>query len=380
MHAPLDAALRTEWRTLDALQSIAGEWRALADRALESNVFYSPAFLPAAAQVFGAGAGATLVWSSTGRLLGLFPARMRHGFGGMFPAVTGWTHPFAPLGTPLIDRDSPEPVIAAWLDHLAGMPNAPASLLLPLVPQHGPFAAALDAVLARTGRRSAAFGAHARALLDPGAARSAYLERAVPARKRKELRRQRRRLEEIAPVTFASARTAPDIDEALRDFLVLEASGWKGLAGTAAANDPAVRAFMKTAVSALAAEGRARIDRLFLNGRAIAATIALIDDDTAWCWKIAYNEGVAAFSPGVQIMLELTPALLADPKIARVDSCATAHHPMIDRIWRERLALHDRLIELRPSAVAFAIARAIEAAHRNAIDMAKALRNRIRGR
>ena len=62
----------------------------------------------AAAPVFGADAGAMLVWSTTGRLLGLFPARIERGRGPLARMV-GWTHPFAPLGTPLVDRDHAEP-------------------------------------------------------------------------------------------------------------------------------------------------------------------------------------------------------------------------------------------------------------------------------
>src|SRR5580700_7246822 len=37
-------ALRVEWRSLLELQSIEAEWRELAARALEPNIFYEPAF------------------------------------------------------------------------------------------------------------------------------------------------------------------------------------------------------------------------------------------------------------------------------------------------------------------------------------------------
>jgi len=60
--------------------------------------------------------------------------------------------------------------------------------------------------------------------------------------------------------------------------------------------------------------------------------------------KIAYDENYARFSPGVQILLDVTQALLDDASLARADSCATADHPMIDRVWRERLPLADRLL------------------------------------
>ena len=53
---------------------------------------------------------------------------------------------------------------------------------------------------------------------------------------------------------------------------------------------------------------------------------------------------------------------------------------MIDHVWRERLALSDRLIALRPSALPFALACRIETLRRSAIAAAKAVRDRLRGR
>ncbi len=275
MHAPLAAAYRAEWRGLAALDGIAGEWRALATRAIEPNVFYEPEFMRAAAPVFGAGIRIMLVRSAAGRLAGLFPAQIER-WRGLSPMLAGWTHPFAPLGVPLVDRDDAENVIAAWLDRLGHDPAMPGLLLMPLVPAEGAFAQAFETALKRSGRPNAAFGRHQRALLAPGAQRDGYIERAMSAGRRKELRRQRRRLEDIAPVTFATATGSPDIEAALKDFLVLEASGWKGMAGTAIVNDPNVCDFVERAVAALAAAGRARVDRLFLNGTAVAAAITLL--------------------------------------------------------------------------------------------------------
>jgi CelD/BcsL family acetyltransferase involved in cellulose biosynthesis len=379
MHAPLRQSYQVEWRGLSTLAPIAPEWRALAARAIEPNVFYEPAFALAAAPVFGAEAGAVLVRNAGGKLTGLFPARIERWRGVLAPTLVGWTHPFAPLGIPLVDPDEPEAVIAAWLDHLAGDTTMPAQLLLPLVPERGPFAAALDAVLAREGRGNSAFDRHERALLAPGAQREGYLDRAISKVRRKKLRRQRRGLEDIAPVTFATTSGADGIEGALKDFLVLEASGWKGMAGTAIVNDPAIKDFVQRAVLALAADGQARIDRLSLNGTAIAATVTLSSGDTAWCWKIGYNEGLARSSPGVQLICDLTESLLEGPQPAHVDSCAGPGHPMIDHVWRERLALSDRLIALRPSLVPFSLACRMETLRRSTIAAAKAMRDRVRG-
>ncbi|MEA3068342.1 MAG: hypothetical protein QOK41_1749, partial [Sphingomonadales bacterium] len=96
MHGTIETTLRVEWRPLAALAALAGDWRALAARALEPNVFYEPAFALAAAPVFGRDAGAGLVWAGGAgpRLVGVFPARIeRHRYGLAPPVLVGWTHP-----------------------------------------------------------------------------------------------------------------------------------------------------------------------------------------------------------------------------------------------------------------------------------------------
>ena len=118
----IESDFRVEWRPLADLTGIAAQWQSLAARALEPNVFYEPAFALAAAPVFGPDVGAGLVWSrvSPKRLLGFFPARIeRRRYGIALPVLVGWTHPYGPLGTPLIDRDAGTAVLSAWLDHLA---------------------------------------------------------------------------------------------------------------------------------------------------------------------------------------------------------------------------------------------------------------------
>ena len=148
--APLRvAAARTEWKPLAALAEQRGAWRELVSCALEPNVFYDPAFALPAARVFGADVGAVLVWSkSAPRLIGLFPARIERRYSVM-AALTGWTHPYAPLGVPLVDRDEAEAAIGAFLDHVERETRLPKLVMLPLIARDGPVAAALARVLAR---------------------------------------------------------------------------------------------------------------------------------------------------------------------------------------------------------------------------------------
>jgi Acetyltransferase (GNAT) domain len=384
--------VRTEWVPLAALSGITDMWRTLATRALEPNVFYGPAFALPAANAFDPHVGALLVWSkaSVRRLIGLWPVRVaRRRYGVPLPVLAGWTHSYAPLGTPLVDRDQAELVIEALFDHVRADTTLPKLMLLPLLPE-GPVADLIAAEVARRGGRMMDFDVHARAmlapnndqraLLTPGDERVDYLDRAIAPKKAKELRRQRRRLDDAGPVRLVVAREPAEIAAALSAFFELEAQGWKGRAGTAAVQHKDAWSFMQDALAALATNHDVRIDRLMRDDQTIAAGITLREGASSWFWKIAYDETQARFSPGVQLSLELTASLLADETVMRTDSCATADHPMIDHLWRERLTLSDRLIAPDAGALgSFAIGRQLEAMRRSAISGAKRLRGLVSG-
>ena len=371
------AAGRTEWKDLTAFSEWRIEWRELSARALEPNVFYDPAFALPAAPVFGNPSG-VLVWSKTGRLIGCFPARIERRYG-VLATLTGWTHPYAPFGVPLIDPDEADAAVAGFLDHVETADKLPQLVLLPLIQRDGPFGTTLARVLARRGGAAVEYGTHARALLAPEGERTKYLEN-IAHKKLKELRRQRRRLDEKGAVAFVSTREPDAIAPALADYLMLEAAGWKGRGGTAARQNMDVLHFMQSAIAALGTEGRVRIDRLTRGNKPLAAGITLRAGDCAWFWKIAYDEEAARYSPGVQLSVDLTNDLLADASLARANSCATADHPMIDHLWGERLTLTDLLIAPSSAALTqFRFAQPLETLRRGFIASAKTVRDKMKG-
>ena len=372
-------SLAVEWRSLSELESIVDEWRDLATRVLEPNVFYEPAFALPATRIFGRDAGALLVWSGTSprKLLGFFPSRIEtRRYGLKLPVLVGWTNPYAPLGTPLVEREAAEPVIAAWLAYLADDPELPGLVLLPFLPTDGPFATALDAIVRRAQMPVADFNLYQRAQLVPDGDRLFYVERTVGQHRHKELRRYVRRLGDIGALLFTTATEPETVAAAVEDFFKLETRGWKGKAGTAAALHDDIRNFIASAVSGLAAEGKVAINRIFIDGSAIAVTIMLRSADTAWFWKIVYDEKFAQHSPGVVLAFAVTEDLVEDTTLVRADSCATADHPMIDHVWRDRLTLCDRLIAVRPQA-SFSSVRRLEMLRNAAIAAAKAVRNQM---
>jgi hypothetical protein len=237
LHGTLEAGLSVEIRALGELAPLADALRSLIARTNEPNVFYDPDFMAAAMPVFGRNVLAGLVRQrgTAMRLVGFFPVRIvRHRYGVPLPVAVGWTHAYAPLGTPLIDSECRDAAVAAWLDHLAADPELPKLLLMPFLPVEGPAAQALAALLARRGGRSADFAPHRRALLRPDCDRAHYLDHAIRHKKRKELRRQRHRLADIGEIDSIVVTDQPALASALNDFFALEAGGWKGRAGTAA--------------------------------------------------------------------------------------------------------------------------------------------------
>jgi Acetyltransferase (GNAT) domain len=379
----LTERLAAEWVPFSVLTTLTEPWQALSEAALEPNVFYEPGCAIPAARVFGTDLGAVLIRaeSNSHQLLGVFPGRIaRRRWGAQIPVLIGWTHPYAPLGTPLVDRDYARPVIAAFMDFLA-KGAGPKLALFPMLPSRGPVATILRAELGMRRGRMARLGSHQRAMLAPPGERTAYLLRALSAKKRKELGRQRRRLIDHGHLHFRIADAPSEVSAALAEFMQLEARGWKGQAGTAAVESSGPRHFMQQAVLALAERRQVRITRLLLDDRAIASALTLHSGADAWFWKIAYDEEFARYSPGVQLTEDLTRLLLNDPSMRRVDSCAIQDHPMIDHFWRERLELADHLLApSTDSRAAFTLGVGVERSRGAMIRRARALRRTFLGR
>ena len=97
----------------------------------------------------------------------------------------------------------------------------------------------------------------------------------------------------------------------------------------------------------MAARGACEIVTLHAGETPVASGVVLRHQDRAFWFKLGVDERFAKYSPGVQLALELTRHLCADPKIALADSTALPGHPMIEPIWRGRLPIGDVVIPLR---------------------------------
>ena len=326
-------------------------WRELARRAIEPNGYYLPEW-ELAVNAFAPGrSGASMLaaWgdASPPRLIGLMPVvSLWRACRIPLPALVS-AHPYGTLCTPPLDRDVAEDAVARLMQQ-ARRAGARALILRDMSLDGAAMKAFSDA-LRRDGLRPRILQSGLRACLDATRDGDRLLHDALGARKLKELRRQRSRLAEHGAVAFDVARTRDEVTAALEVFLKLEASGWKGQRGTALIQRDGDASFIRRAAIALAATGQCEIVTLRAGETPVAAAIVLRHQHRAFYFKLGIDERFAKFSPGVQLTLDLTRHLCADPAITSADSTASPDHPMINPIWRGRLAIGDVLIPLRPA-------------------------------
>ncbi len=331
------------------LTAVAAEqWCSLAERAVEPNGYYLPEWALAvngSAHKRAQTSALTAHNDATGGMIGLVPVVSAwSAYKLPLPALVS-ADPFRSLDTPLLHQDLPEDAAAALIRR--ARETGTHALILRLVALDGPAMKAFGRALQRSGLTAYVLQSYPRAVLDATQDAETLLRKALGGKKLKELRRLRNRLGDRGPVVFKVASTAEAVARAFDVFLALEASGWKGRSGTAMGQHPDDAARMRQAAVELAARSQCEVVTLTVGTIPVAAGIVLRHNDRAFFFKIGIDEKFAFYSPGVQLTLDLTRHLCADPRIAMADSTASADHPMINPIWRGRLAIGDVMIPLR---------------------------------
>ena len=325
-----------EWRELDTFAEIA-RWDALAQWACEPNPFHESWYLLPALRAFDPeGEVILLCLESSGQLAGLLPVRRSaRYYGRPLPHLTNWLHSNAFVGAPLVAQGFERAFwreLFAWCD---ARPGGALFLHLSQLPLEGPLHEALKQVLAEQDRQATTVMREERALLRSDLAPETYLEESLSGKKRKELRRQHRRLAEEGGLAVERTEGADKLAEWTDEFLALEEAGWKGEQGSALACDPYTASLFRSALEGAAARGKLERLAIRLDDRPLAMLATFLAPPGAFGFKTAFDEAFARFSPGVLLQRE-NLALLDRPDIEWTDSCAAMDHPMIDHFWRER--------------------------------------------
>jgi CelD/BcsL family acetyltransferase involved in cellulose biosynthesis len=325
-------------------------------RAIEPNVFFTSRFLaPAMPRLEDREIRLAIIRDETAdrsRLRLLIPFSVeKPGFSVGSPIIRVWSNPFAPLGTPLLDTEAAAETIDDFLDALGNASaNLPKVLVLPDIRLNGPFIQLLKAITMSRNLPVNVTGEHERPMLESLLDGETYLRQTIKINHIKDMRRQWNGLEKLGRLAYCVSRQPDEIRKRMEEFLLLEASGWKGRKRSAMLSDRYRAAFAREAVHNLAAADNVRIHTIDLDGRAIASMVVFMMNGEAYTWKTAFDESYSKYSPGKLLVAQLTDWHLDDPNIIRTDSCAVENHPLVSRFWKEREAMGTLVIGLTPNS------------------------------
>lgn len=334
---PPGARLRSRtWTEFDRKDRIAA-WDALAQWAVEPNPYFESWFLLPSLSAFDPdGKVKLLVLEVDGQLAGLMPvSRTNNYYGRRIPHWRNWVHDNCFLGQPLVARGFERLFwrkLLQWCDRGS---NTALFLHLTHVPGKGPLHEALCAELGAQSRKAQTVLLEERALLASALSPEAYLDHALGPKKRKDLRRQRRRLGELGALEVHRETSSLGVQPWADTFLKLERKGWKGAAVSAMACNHRNADMFSDVLGGAARRGKLERLSLRLDGQPIAMLASFLTAPGAYSFKTAFDEDYARYSPGVLLQCE-NLAMLERTDIDWVDSCAAPDHPMIDHLWRER--------------------------------------------
>jgi CelD/BcsL family acetyltransferase involved in cellulose biosynthesis len=331
-----------------SLQALVPQWEALAADAAEPNAFYEHWMLIPALQAYGAdGFRCVAVWQD-GVLAALFPLRLHRRFRGLpVSALSSYRHRNMLAATPLVRAKGMAKSLAALLD------AAPAALIeFEWTPASGVFYGALAEEMSLRGLPWMVTDAYERAMLlrdrDP---RERY-----NSNTRNNLRRCQARLDAVGRVTPARLAPGDDLEAWTQEFMRLEASGWKGRAGTALSCREDDRRFVAAVFPEAFRRGRLLLSGLDLDGRTLARHVIFTAGEGAWSFKLAYDEAHEKCSPGLLGEVENVRQFLQTPGVKWLDSNTARESTGYWRVWKDRLLVQRVAVGLRPAgrlAVAF---------------------------
>jgi CelD/BcsL family acetyltransferase involved in cellulose biosynthesis len=277
-----------EWITEQSrFAAIASEWDALAS--VERTPFLTFAWLDAWYRAFAADRGllVTALWRD-GRLVGGLPllTSWRRWAG----AANGHSPAFGLLAA---DPEARTQLVEAVVRNSA-------TLIVPKLAEDDPTLAMLMTA-ARRERRWTSVESHAALIVDTGGSVEKY-RAAMSAKTRSELGRLQRKAEREHALELRPLGEVVDLDGQLARALTLEASGWKGRAGTAISCSPDTERFYWHIARAFHAAGALRISELSLDGELTAVALSIVHRTRVFTLKVGYDEHHRRLAPGLLLL------------------------------------------------------------------------------
>jgi CelD/BcsL family acetyltransferase involved in cellulose biosynthesis len=324
-------------------------WEDLAINAIECNVFYEPWMFLNAWELTEKGKDIRCVLiyttgpSNEGSkpvLCGFFPLERMRGYKGLpVSYLQLWRNKYSSLCTPLIRAEHARDCLNAFFEWLGKAEESGPLFSMEYLSSDGWFNQLLtdytndhDTLISIEERTN-------RALLERTNSAEDYIGTALSGKRRKELRRQEKLLGQLGTVAYEAFKPGDDVEVWLQQFLALETKGWKGQEGSALGAQLETRELFLRQMREAAARDRLIMLALKLDGEPIAMKCNVLAGVGSFSLKITFDEKYASYSPGVHLELDNIHRLHANPGWQWMDSCATARHFMINRLWTGRRSL-----------------------------------------
>src|SRR5262245_3172934 len=347
---------------LTALEKHVAAWEELAVAAIEPNVFYEPWMLMPALRAYGGGGRLLFALVQTPDparplgsplLCGFFPLELKDNYDGIskrlpLKTLCLWRKPeMIYLCAPLLRAGYAREALAAFFDWLGAGDYNCSLMEFGFVTGEGPFHHLLVDYLNEHPKFSYVTGAFTRALFRPAADAEEYVRSALGRFRRKEYRRQEKRLAETGRLEYTALESGDDVDAQIEEFLEFEAKSWKGSGGRAIVCSETDRKYFVEIAREAFRRGKLMLLALRFNGRPIAYKLNFLSGVGSFAFKIAFDEEYARYSPGVLLELENIRLLHERPQIKWMDSCADPDRFMINQLWTDRSTIQHLVISDR---------------------------------
>lgn len=319
-------------------------WDSLEHHSLIPTMCQNRAWLTAMFDHLGKDNVARLIGATDRQILALAALEPHTVLPGLqIPVAATWDAGLLFSGTPLISASNP----------LAGLENllvdaretlGARAVLFKKVQVSDEFTRLLETMSQNRIAGYAVFNRHKRAGLIANTSFDVWFKENFSRKRRKEYRRLRNRLKDRGNLETHSWSPGDPVASWIDEFLALEKAGWKGRRGTAIACDSAKVAHICQSLSAMAQDGSLLFWKIVLDGKVIASIFGFKQNQQIWLGKMAYDETLAAYSPGVLLILDVTRDILDNHSVSLADSSAAPDHPMINNIWRDRIDTADYMI------------------------------------
>jgi CelD/BcsL family acetyltransferase involved in cellulose biosynthesis len=163
----------------------------------------------------------------------------------------------------------------------------------------------------------------------------------------KNLRAARRKLEARGAVAVRTYEGPHDIDDAVQQVLDIHRRSWKAVKKIGLAQSGAHECFYVELTRAMAQHGHCRIHLLYSGERAIAGTIAFMDESHYYSAEIAHDDDYSACSPGTLLEAAELQNLMQEQRFIRYDFMGGALNNKMR--WTDQRDDTYRVLLLRPS-------------------------------